>query len=56
MRKIWNTVLKGLVAILPLGLTVYVVYWLAVDGRAAVLAGHQAAACPNRTTGRGSAC
>lgn len=31
MRKIWNTVLKGLVAILPLGLTVYVVYWLAVS-------------------------
>jgi uncharacterized membrane protein len=30
MRKIWNTVLKGLVAVLPLGLTVYVVYWLAV--------------------------
>ncbi|HEX9208735.1 MAG TPA: DUF502 domain-containing protein [Steroidobacteraceae bacterium] len=30
MRKIWNTVLKGLVAILPLGLTIYVVYWLAV--------------------------
>ena len=30
MRKIWNTALKGLVAILPLGLTVYVVYWLAV--------------------------
>ena len=30
MRKIWNTVLKGLVAILPLGLTVYVVYWLAI--------------------------
>jgi uncharacterized membrane protein len=30
MRKVWNTVLKGLVAILPLGLTVYVVYWLAV--------------------------
>jgi len=29
MRKIWNTVLKGLVAILPVGLTVYVVYWLA---------------------------
>jgi uncharacterized membrane protein len=29
MRKIWNTVLKGLVAVLPLGLTVYVVYWLA---------------------------
>lgn len=31
MRKIWNTVLKGLVAILPLGLTVYVVYWLAIS-------------------------
>lgn len=31
MRKIWNTVLKGLVAILPLGLTVYVVFWLAVS-------------------------
>ena len=30
MRKIWNTVLKGLVAILPVGLTIYVVYWLAV--------------------------
>jgi uncharacterized membrane protein len=30
MRRIWNTVLKGLVAILPIGLTVYVVYWLAV--------------------------
>jgi uncharacterized membrane protein len=29
MRKIWNTVLKGLVAILPVGLTVYVIYWLA---------------------------
>jgi len=29
MKKIWNTVLKGLVAILPVGLTVYVVYWLA---------------------------
>ena len=31
MRKIWNTVLKGLVAILPLGLTIYVIYWLAVS-------------------------
>jgi len=30
MRKIWNTVLKGLVAILPIGLTLYLVYWLAV--------------------------
>ena len=30
MRKVWNTMLKGLVAILPIGLTVYLVYWLAV--------------------------
>jgi uncharacterized membrane protein len=30
MRRIWNTVLKGLVAILPLSLTIYFVYWLAV--------------------------
>jgi uncharacterized membrane protein len=30
MRKIWNTMLKGLVAILPIGLTVYLVYWLAL--------------------------
>jgi len=29
MRKVWNTMLKGLVAILPIGLTVYLVYWLA---------------------------
>ncbi len=29
MRKIWNTMLKGLVAILPVGLTLYLVYWLA---------------------------
>jgi uncharacterized membrane protein len=30
MRRIWNTVLTGLVTILPIGLTLYVVYWLAV--------------------------
>jgi uncharacterized membrane protein len=30
MRKIWNTVLKGLLAILPIGLTLYLIYWLAV--------------------------
>jgi len=30
MRKIWNTMLKGLVALLPVGLTVYLVYWLAL--------------------------
>ena len=30
MRAIWNTMLKGLVAVLPIGLTLYLVYWLAV--------------------------
>jgi uncharacterized membrane protein len=30
MRRIWNTMLKGLVAILPIGLTMYFMYWLAV--------------------------
>lgn len=30
MRRIWNTVLTGLVTILPIGLTLYIVYWLAV--------------------------
>ena len=30
MRKIWNTMLTGLVALLPIGLTVYLVYWLAL--------------------------
>jgi uncharacterized membrane protein len=30
MQKIWNTMLKGLVAILPIGLTLYLVYWLAL--------------------------
>jgi uncharacterized membrane protein len=30
MRKIWNTMLRGLVAMLPIGLTLYLVYWLAV--------------------------
>lgn len=30
MRKVWNTMLKGLVALLPIGLTVYLVYWLAL--------------------------
>jgi len=29
MRKVWNTMLKGLVAILPIGLTLYLIYWLA---------------------------
>ena len=29
MRRLWNTFLKGLAAVLPVGLTVYVVFWLA---------------------------
>lgn len=29
MRRLWNTFLKGLAAVLPLALTVYVVVWLA---------------------------
>src|SRR5512138_317555 len=28
MRRLWNTFLKGLVAVLPVTLTVYLVYWL----------------------------
>ena len=28
MRRLWNTFLKGLVAVLPVALTVYVVFWL----------------------------
>ncbi len=29
MRRLWNTFLKGLAAVLPVALTVYVVFWLA---------------------------
>ena len=29
MRRLWNTFLKGLAAVLPLALTVFVVFWLA---------------------------
>lgn len=29
MRRLWNTFLKGLAAVLPVGLTVYVVFWMA---------------------------
>jgi uncharacterized membrane protein len=29
MRRLWNTFLKGLAAVLPVGLTIYVVYWIA---------------------------
>lgn len=30
MRLIWSTLFKGLAAVLPVGLTVYLVYWLGV--------------------------
>lgn len=29
MRRLWNTFLKGLAAVLPVALTIYVVFWLA---------------------------
>jgi len=28
MKKIWNLLMKGLAAVLPIGLTIYVVWWL----------------------------
>jgi uncharacterized membrane protein len=31
MRYVWNILLKGLAAVLPVGLTLYLVYWLAVS-------------------------
>ena len=38
MRRLWNTFLKGLAAVLPVGLTIYVVYWLATTAES-VLSG-----------------
>jgi uncharacterized membrane protein len=29
MRRVWNTFLKGLAAVLPVALTIYVVFWIA---------------------------
>jgi hypothetical protein len=29
MRRLWNTFLKGLAAVLPVALTIYVVFWMA---------------------------
>lgn len=31
MRSVWNILLKGLAAILPVGLTFYLIYWLGVS-------------------------
>ena len=38
MRRLWNTFLKGLAAVLPVALTVYVVFWLATTAES-VLSG-----------------
>jgi uncharacterized membrane protein len=34
MKKLWNLIMKGLAALLPIGLTVYVVYWLGTSAEA----------------------
>jgi len=31
MRHVWNILLKGLAAVLPVGLTLYLVYWLGIS-------------------------
>ena len=31
MRQLWNISLKGLAALLPIGVTLYVIYWLATS-------------------------
>jgi uncharacterized membrane protein len=36
MRRLWNTFLKGLAAVLPVALTIYVVYWLATTAESAL--------------------
>jgi uncharacterized membrane protein len=48
MRRLWNTFLKGLAAILPVALTIYVVFWL---GRTAesILGGPLRALLPSDT-------
>lgn len=34
MRRLWNTFLKGLAAVLPVAMTLYAVYWLGVNAEA----------------------
>ncbi|AFJ02566.1 hypothetical protein Q7C_1416 [Methylophaga frappieri] len=36
MQFIWKTFLKGLAALLPVGLTLYIIYWLALSAEKAV--------------------
>jgi len=31
MQRIWRTLLKGIVAVFPIGITIYLVYWLTVS-------------------------
>jgi uncharacterized membrane protein len=45
MRRLWNTFLKGLVAVLPVALTVYVVVWLAATAES-ILGGPLRAVMP----------
>ncbi len=41
MRKLWNTFLKGLAAVLPVSLTLYLVYWLGTTAEAFLGSGLQ---------------
>jgi len=45
MRRLWNTFLKGLVALLPVALTLYLVYWLGSTAEA-ILSGPLRALLP----------
>jgi uncharacterized membrane protein len=45
MRRLWNTFLKGLAAILPLVLTIYVVWWLGTNAEG-ILGGWVRASAP----------
>jgi uncharacterized membrane protein len=53
MRRLWNTFLKGLVALLPVTLTVYLVWWLGSTAER-ILSGPLRALLPKIGTGRGS--
>ena len=41
MKKLGSILLKGLVTILPIGLTVYFVYWLGVTTETSAVEAHQ---------------
>lgn len=45
MRRLWNTFLKGLAAVLPVALTIYLVWWLGVNAEA-ILGGWLRAVLP----------